>query len=199
MKYNTNKKIVFIQWVAWAGKWTLIDNILKNNPNDFKFVLSYKTRKKRPNEIDWVDAHFITLEDFKTKIKNNEFLEYEKVHNLSYYWTLKKDVIEKWILSWFNIIKEIDMLWIQNIYSNNPDLRDNIFSIFLNINNDLMLSRMKERDSSISDNEILARLETANTERVMAKRYCDISIDISEYSKEDVLNKFNFLVKNLKI
>ena len=196
MKYNTTNKIIFIQWVAGAGKWTLVNNILKNNPNKFKFVLSYKTRNKRPDEIDWIDANFITLEDFKTKIKNNEFLEYEKVHGLSYYWTLKKDIIENWILSWFNIIKEIDMLWIRNIYSNNIDLKDNIYSIFLNINNDLMISRMKERDSSISENEILIRVETADKERILAKRYCNIIIDISEYSKEDVLNKFEILMKD---
>ena len=196
MKYNTTNKIIFIQWVAGAGKWTLVNNILKNNPNKFKFVLSYKTRNKRPDEIDWIDANFITLEDFKTKIKNNEFLEYEKVHGLSYYWTLKKDIIENWILSWFNIIKEIDMLWIRNIYSDNIDLKDNIYSIFLNINNDLMISRMKERDSSISENEILIRVETADKERILAKRYCNIIIDISEYSKEDVLNKFEILMKD---
>lgn len=196
MKYNTTNKIIFIQWVAGAGKWTLVNNILKNNPNKFKFVLSYKTRNKRPDEIDWIDANFITLEDFKTKIKNNEFLEYEKVHGLSYYWTLKKDIIENWILSWFNIIKEIDMLWIRNIYSNNIDLKDNIYSIFLNINNDLMISRMKERDSSISENEILIRVETADKERILAKRYCNIIIDVSECSKEDVLNKFEILMKD---
>ena len=73
-----------------AGKTTL--SKLLSKQNNYYISVSYTTRKPRINEIDSQDYHFVNEEEFKSLIKNNEFLEYAKVFN-NYYGTVKSSVI----------------------------------------------------------------------------------------------------------
>ena len=73
-----------------AGKTTL--SKLLSKQNNYYISVSHPTRKPRINEIDSQDYHFVSEEEFKSLIKNNEFLEYAKVFN-NYYGTVKSPVI----------------------------------------------------------------------------------------------------------
>ena len=73
-----------------AGKTTL--SKLLSKQNNYYISVSHTTRKPRINEIDSQDYHFVNEEEFKSLIKNNEFLEYAKVFN-NYYGTVKSSVI----------------------------------------------------------------------------------------------------------
>ena len=73
-----------------AGKTTL--SKLLSKQNNYYISVSYTTRKPRINEIDSQDYHFVSEEEFKSLIKNNELLEYAKVFN-NYYGTVKSPVI----------------------------------------------------------------------------------------------------------
>jgi len=73
-----------------AGKTTL--SKLLSKQNNYYISVSHTTRKPRINEIDSQDYHFVSEEDFKSLINNNEFLEYAKVFN-NYYGTVKSPVI----------------------------------------------------------------------------------------------------------
>ena len=73
-----------------AGKTTL--SKLLSKQNNYYISVSHTTRKPRINEIDSQDYHFVSEEEFKSLIKNNEFLEYAKVFN-NYYGTAKSPVI----------------------------------------------------------------------------------------------------------
>ena len=73
-----------------AGKTTL--SKLLSKQNNYYISVSHTTRKPRINEIDSQDYHFVSEEEFKSLIKNNEFLEYAKVFN-NYYGTVKSSVI----------------------------------------------------------------------------------------------------------
>ena len=73
-----------------SGKTTL--SKLLSKQNNYYISVSYTTRKPRINEIDSQDYHFVSEEEFKSLIKNNEFLEYAKVFN-NYYGTVKSSVI----------------------------------------------------------------------------------------------------------
>lgn len=57
-----------------------------------KFSISATTRPKRANETDGKDYHFLTPDEFRKRIANNEFLEWEEVYHDRFYGTLKKDV-----------------------------------------------------------------------------------------------------------
>ena len=73
-----------------AGKTTL--SKLLSKQNNYYISVSHTTRKPRINEVDSQDYHFISEHEFKSLIKNNEFLEYAKVFN-NYYGTAKSSVI----------------------------------------------------------------------------------------------------------
>ena len=73
-----------------AGKTTL--SKLLSKQNNYYISVSHTTRKPRVNETDSQDYHFVSKEEFKSLIKNNEFLEYAKVFN-NYYGTVKSPVI----------------------------------------------------------------------------------------------------------
>ncbi len=77
------QKIVIISGPSGAGKSSIV-NGLKNIDKRFRFTVSATTRPKRPEEVDGKDYFFITEKKFKTRIKNNEFIEWENVHNNLY-------------------------------------------------------------------------------------------------------------------
>ncbi|SYV91729.1 guanylate kinase, partial [Mesomycoplasma hyorhinis] len=69
-------KLIVLIGPSGVGKGS-IEEILFQNPNlKIKLSVSATTRDKRPNEVDGKNYYFISKEDFKNKIKNNEFLEW---------------------------------------------------------------------------------------------------------------------------
>ena len=75
-----------------AGKTTISKKIQQKYQN-FKISVSHTTRKPRPNEVEGVDYFFISEENFKEKIKKNQFYEYAKIFN-NYYGTSREAVAE---------------------------------------------------------------------------------------------------------
>ena len=71
-------------------------------------MISYKTRQLRPGEVDGVDYHYITEEDFARAKNLDEFLEYATIHHLFSYGTKKHD-IEVGLSEGKTLIKEIDI------------------------------------------------------------------------------------------
>jgi len=97
------KTIAFVG-PSGSGKTTLVKLLSKNK--NFHISVSHTTRKPRPNEIADKDYYFVNHEKFETLIKNEEFLEYEKVFN-HLYGTTRTPVIEKLEKS-ENVIFDID-------------------------------------------------------------------------------------------
>jgi len=75
-----------------AGKTTLTKKIAENNKN-FTISISHTTRKPRPNEINERDYKFVSVQEFNTLVKDNNFFEYANIFG-NYYGTLKKPVLE---------------------------------------------------------------------------------------------------------
>lgn len=85
------KKSILITAPSGAGKTTLVKKLLEDFPN-LEFSISATTRESRENETDGKDYHFISSEEFKAKIDQNEFLEWEEVYAGSYYGTPKSEL-----------------------------------------------------------------------------------------------------------
>jgi len=181
-------KLILILGTSWAGKWTLRKNLEKAKISDLEFIKSYVTRDMREWEINWDIYNFISQEKFEEMIKNNEFLEYEFVHKKAYYWTRLKDV-SNWIWNWKKIMKEIDMQWLKNIYKNNPHLKENITTIFLNLNQEEFAKRIASRWDKMSEEEFKNREESLKREVKDAKIYCDYIIDTSEKTPDEVFEE----------
>ncbi len=82
------KKSVFvITGPSGVGKSAIIKGLFENNIG-ISFSVSATTRKPRENEVDGVNYHFLSKEDFLAKVDNNEFVEYTEVFG-NYYGTLE--------------------------------------------------------------------------------------------------------------
>ena len=146
--------IYFILWVSGAWKWTLISNIKKLKLPNIYIPLSYKTRSIRDNEINWIDGYFISKEDFFAQVQMWKFLEYALVHESDYYWTKFEDVIENWINKWKIVIKELDIIWLEELRKNKPELDENYTTIFLSIPEKILKQRIEKRWVFMSDEEL---------------------------------------------
>lgn len=187
--------IFFIMWISWSWKGTLIKNLKQIKNNNFYFPLSYKTRQIRVNEMNWVDANFITKEDFFYWVQKWEFLEYAVLYDWEdYYWTKYEDVIEKWINEWKVVIKELDINWLEKLRKEKPELDEKYTTIFLNIPTETLKQRIKKRWAFMSDEELNRRINTAIIEEEKAKKLCDYMID-ANLSEDVILEEFLRIVR----
>ena len=82
--------ILILSGPSGCGKSTLLKEVYKNI-DDYYFSISTTTRAPRVGEVDGVDYFFVTKEEFEADIKNDDFLEYAKVHD-NYYGTSLKPI-----------------------------------------------------------------------------------------------------------
>ena len=118
MKINPNyqHKLILFCGPSGSGKTTIVHHLLKKFPM-MRFSVSATTRPKRENETDGIDYHFLSPEEFRTKIANNDFLEWEEVYKDRYYGSLKSEVDR--ILSEGNVaLFDIDVVGGLNIRKN---------------------------------------------------------------------------------
>ncbi len=92
-----NKLIIFAG-PSGSGKTTIVHHLLKHMP-ELSFSVSAATREQRQNEVNGQDYYFIKEEEFKKKIDNEEFIEWEQVYVGGYYGTLKSEVERVWSLN----------------------------------------------------------------------------------------------------
>ena len=92
MPTNKDGVMIILSSPSGAGKTTLV-GLLSQNPN-FEVSVSHTTRKPRKNEVQNKDYYFVSENEFKRLIGNEEFLEYAKVFN-NLYGTTRKPVIER--------------------------------------------------------------------------------------------------------
>ena len=90
MKHDTKNIMLILSSPSGVGKTTLTKKI-QQKFLILDFLVSYTTRKPRSNEIEGIDYHFITVEEFKNLIKENKFYEYAQIYE-NYYGTLKEKV-----------------------------------------------------------------------------------------------------------
>ncbi len=94
MSKSKNKAIIFSA-PSGAGKTTIVHHLL-DVFDDLEFSISACSRPRRKNERKGKDYHFLSIDDFKQKIKNDEFVEWEEVYKDNYYGTLKSEVERIW-------------------------------------------------------------------------------------------------------
>jgi guanylate kinase len=90
-----NGKLVIISAPSGGGKTTIVKYLLESGLN-LSFSVSATTRPKRGNEEEGKDYFFLSVEEFKKKIDNNEFVEWEEVYKDHFYGTLKCEMERIW-------------------------------------------------------------------------------------------------------
>jgi guanylate kinase len=133
--------MVILSSPSGAGKTTLVNLLSKNN--NFEISISHTTRKPRPNESDGKDYYFVSDQEFKRLIKNEEFLEYAKVFN-NYYGTTRTPVINN-LNKGKNVLFDIDWQGADQIKNKNLDFKLITFFI-LPPSKEILYERLSNRD-----------------------------------------------------
>ena len=162
---GTNNIMVILSSPSGAGKTTITKKI-QEKYKSFKISVSHTTRKPRPNEVDGVDYHFISNNEFKKLIDEGKFYEYAKIFN-NFYGTLKKNVDE--LVKKNDIIFDIDWQGTKQL-SKFTNLK--LIKIYLlPPNKDELKNRLIKRNQ--------------DTPEEVAKRYKSFDEDVKHWSDYD--------------
>jgi len=152
-------KLIIITAPSGAGKTSIVRELLKKF-DQLAFSISATTREKRPHEKDGVDYYFISYEEFKKRIENGDFAEWEEVYENQFYGTLKSEIERIWALG-KHIIFDIEVKGAQNIKNT---YGDQALAIFIKPPSlEVLIKRLKERKTE-NDKSLKKRISRAEKE-----------------------------------
>ncbi len=164
-----------------SGKSTVCAN-LKQTP-DFRYSVSCTTRAPRPGEVDGVDYHFLTEEQFDSHIAAGDFLEWAQVHSHRY-GTLKS-VTRSAVTSGTDLLLDIDVNGAQQIRQSKEHwLCGALVDIFIMPPTFEELERRLRKRGTETEEQIQIRLKTAQNELPHWKEYTYVIL--SETMEEDL-------------
>lgn len=153
-------KLIVFSAPSGSGKTTIVRHLLKQSELQLDFSISATSREKRGEEVDKEDYYFLSSDEFKSKIKNDEFLEWEEVYRDNFYGTLKTEVDRIWKLG-KHVIFDIDVSGGLRIKRKFPEETLAIFVKPPSI--DELKIRLKKRKTE-SDDKINMRVAKASAE-----------------------------------
>jgi len=160
-KTSKNKgKLIVFSAPSGSGKTTIVRHLLNQKELNLEFSISATSRDKRGEEEDGVDYYFLSAKEFKSKIKNDEFLEWEEVYRDNFYGTLKTEVERIWAKG-KHVIFDIDVSGGLRIKRKFPDETLSIFVKPPSI--DELKIRLKKRKTE-SESKINMRIAKASAE-----------------------------------
>jgi guanylate kinase len=182
-------KLIIFSAPSGAGKTTIVKHLLQQGLA-LEFSVSATSRNPRPGEKDGKDYYFLTIEEFKNKIKNNEFLEWEEVYQDIFYGTLKSEV-ERIHSSHKNVIFDVDVVGGMNI---KKYYGEEALAIFVMPPSPLELKQRLESRATDNAESIRMRVEKALAELNYASQF-DVVIINDELSvtlekAENIVSKF---------
>ncbi|WMJ75436.1 guanylate kinase [Cytophagaceae bacterium ABcell3] len=155
-----NGKLIIFSAPSGSGKTTIVKHLLKTR-NDLGFSISACTRDKRGrNEEHGKDYYFLTPEDFKKRIDNNEFVEWEEVYPGAFYGTLRTEIERLWSEG-KHVIFDVDVKGGLNI---KKQYGDKALAIFVKCPSQAVLERRLRERNTESEEAISARLFKVNFE-----------------------------------
>lgn len=173
-----NGKLIVFSAPSGSGKTTIVRHLLKQKELNLEFSVSATSREKRGEEKDGKDYYFLTSSEFKSKIKNDEFLEWEEVYRDNFYGTLKSEVERIWKKG-KHVIFDIDVSGGLRIKRKFPDVTLSVFVKPPSI--DELKIRLKKRKTESND-KINMRVAKASAELATAPLF-DVVIENDDLEK----------------
>ena len=167
-------KLIIISAPSGTGKSTIIGWLMKEHPElQLAFSISCTSRAPRGTEQDGVEYFFLTPEEFRQKIENSEFLEYEEVYEGRFYGTLKAQV-EQQLEAGQNVVFDVDVkggVNIKNYYG------DKALSIFIQPPSIAELRRRLEGRATDAPEVIDQRIARAEYELTFAPQFDKVVVN----------------------
>ena len=160
-------KLIIFSAPSGSGKSTIINKLMSEYGLRGRFSISATSRKPRGSEQDGVEYYFLTEEDFRRRISEGDFLEYEEVYPGCFYGTLRSEV-DRTLARGENVILDIDVqggLNVKKIYG------DRALTLFIQPPSIERLRERLERRGTDAPEVIERRLAKAETELSFAHRY----------------------------
>jgi len=181
-------KLIVFSAPSGSGKTTIVRHLLGKEDLNLEFSISAATRLARAEEVNGKDYYFMSLEEFKKHIKNEDFVEWEEVYRDNFYGTLKSEIERIWEQG-KNVIFDIDVSGGLRIKHKFPDETLAVFVKPPSV--DELKRRLKER-STESDEKINMRIAKAHVELATAPQFDTI---IKNYDLETAKEEAYQLVK----
>ena len=190
MDFNSkNGKAIIFSAPSGAGKTTIVHYLLGKFPN-LSFSISATSREQRGSEINGTDYYFLEPEDFKTKIKNEELLEWEEVYPDQFYGTLKQEIERIWANEKC-VIFDVDVVGGLNL---KKQLGANALAVFVQPPNSMELEKRLRIRGTESDEKIDMRLQKADNELAYANKFDKIlinkNLDEAFFNAENLVKRF---------
>lgn len=186
MNLNT-KRLLVLSSPSGGGKSTISKRLLDKFIN-LKFSISATTRKIREGETNGIQYYFIEINEFLSKINNNEFVEYEKIFD-NYYGTLKSE-IEKQINDNFCLIFDIDVKGALNLKKIYPN--DSLLIFIAPPSLEVLEQRLRNRQTE-SEEQLKTRLNRAEMELSYSN---DFDFVVINDNLEQAINNTIEIIKN---
>ncbi|TEY02371.1 guanylate kinase [Campylobacter sp. US33a] len=165
--------ILLVSGPSGAGKSTLLKKLFQDFKDEIYFSVSSTTRSPRAGEINGVHYYFVSEQEFKQGIENNEFLEWANVHGC--YYGTSFCYINEALKQGKIVILDID---VQGFHLIKDKLKEKLVSIFITTQN---------------KNELKQRLIKRNTDtiEILEKRLCNAKDEMQHLSSYDyvIINK----------
>ncbi len=187
---STNHKLIVIAAPSGAGKTSVTRYLLKTFPNDLSFSISAATRLSRNIEKDKVDYYFISVDEFKSRIQQNEFVEWEMVYEGKYYGTLKSELQRIWQEDKTPLL-DVDVKGGIHIQQQFPET---CLSLFIEPPSIDELRRRLEARGTETPESLQARINKASYELTFKQQFNHViindSLERACNEAEDVVRKF---------
>lgn len=160
-------KLIIFSAPSGSGKSTIINKLMSEYGLQGRFSISATSRQPRGSEQDGVEYYFLTEEDFRRRISEGDFLEYEEVYPGCFYGTLRSEV-DRTLARGENVILDIDVqggLNVKKIYG------DRALTLFIQPPSIERLRERLERRGTDAPEVIERRLAKAETELSFAPKY----------------------------
>jgi guanylate kinase len=165
-------KLVIISAPSGAGKTTIVNHLLREGLN-LEFSISATTRAPRGKEKNGKEYYFISVEDFRERIRKNEFTEWQEVYKKQFYGTLKSEIERIWADK-KHVIFDVDVkggINLKNIFGNKA------ISIFIMPPSKKEIEKRLLRRATESRSKIKVRVEKAIEEMKLADNFDHIVIN----------------------
>ena len=166
-------KLIILSAPSGAGKSTIINELLKENEFSLEFSISACNRKPRQGETHGKEYYFLSSQEFKQKLENDEFLEWEEVYENHFYGTLKSE-IDRIFSKGNNVIFDIDIAGGLNI---KKQYSEKAISIFIMPPSVQELERRLRTRGTDSEENINKRVDKAKYEISFANKFDKIVIN----------------------